>query len=647
MTILTLLEGLDSMTNYGFFFEELRNGMPEGISDSSEETFRGSPERMANALVRELAQNSLDAKLDGNDEPVHMVFELRNISTREIPDFANLKAHIASANRYNSDDPSNTRLKDAETAINSKTLPVLRVSDYNTKGLSGNENDKGSTLRALTYYAGKSADKKGSGGSYGIGKAVGIATSSIRTELWTTKAVDTDEVVFTGYSRLATHSDPNNPNIDLMASGIYTDKDVIDEEGLHYCRNTSEICGFPARKESGTDLYILGYILSEDSQLKNLRDALIDNFLVAIHRGRLVVEGISNESSWKLDSETLPEMIDTDRQQAFFEALSEEPITVNDKYLGEMKLYFNMGRNLPERYGVYGVRKPLMKIHDFDIRAIRMNYAAIFECSSTEGNDLLRKMEPPSHDKWEARTSVKNAKTIMKHITDFIKKTLKEQQEKEFGEKIEIPGLNLLLPSNANTDVSAPTARIHGGGTQASSPTTEESSTLQGRINDNTPVFNREKDKVQAVITKPAVAKDTGPTTLKGKDQGGNKKRGKHVAGIPGHGLAGNGHSEIHSDQVSMRTLYHTEDHTYTLILRTKGQNPVQGLIRLTATVDGHVDPTVVLHIEHAEDITSGSPKDLPIIDKTAIGDIYITHENPTRIKVKIFGGQKMQLAVI
>lgn len=452
-------EGSDSMADYGFFFEKLRNGMPEGISDSGEETFRGSSDRMANALVRELAQNSLDAKLGTNDSPVRMVFELRTIRTRDLPDYDKLKAHIESADRDNSDDPSNMRLKNAVAAIRQNTIPVLRVSDYNTKGLTGNEKEKGSTLRALTYYSGKSADKKGSGGSYGIGKAVGIATSSVRTELWTTMAADSKDVVFTGYSRLATHSDPSNPSVDLMASGIYTDKSVIESEGLHYRRDVNGICGFPRREEPGTDLYILGYLMSDDSELENLRNALIDNFMVAIHRGRLVVKGIWGKGAWTLDSSTLPKMVDTDKQKAFYAALLKKPIIKDgDKYFGQMKLYVNMDRELSERYGIYGIRKPLMKVHDFDIRAPRMNFAAILECSSDKGNNLLRTMEPPSHDKWERRPEVPSAQAAMRHATDFIKDTLKSMQEEKYGDKVEIPGLNLLLPSNEVTGFSAPSA---------------------------------------------------------------------------------------------------------------------------------------------------------------------------------------------
>lgn len=636
------------MTDYGFFFEELRNGMPEGISDSGEETFRGSADKMANALVRELAQNSLDAKIGSNDDPVRMVFELRTIRTQDLPDYDNLRAHIESADQDNSDDPSNTRLKNAVSAIRQDEIPVLRVSDYNTKGLSGNEKEKGSTLRALTYYSGKSADKRGSGGSYGIGKAVGIATSSVRTELWTTMAAKSKEVVFTGYSRLATHSDPSNKSVDLMASGIYTDKSVIKSEGLHYRRDLNGICGFPRREEPGTDLYILGYLMSDDSKLENLSNALINNFMVAIHRGRLVVEGVWDGGSWTLDSSTLPGMIESDKQKAFYDALLEKPIIKDgDKYLGQMKLYVNMDRELSERYGIYGVRKPLMRVHDFDIRAVRMNFAAIFECSSDEGNDILRTMEPPSHDKWEKRPEVPDAQATMRHATDFIKDTLKSMQEEKYGDKIEIPGLNLLLPSNEVTAFSAPSAHRRGGSTSEGQDQEEEAPKVHGKDSDDTPVFDRRQDKAKAVITRPAVSQDEGLDALKGKNQGGDGKRGKHAAGIQGHAAAGDGYAEIHSAQVAMRTLYHAEDQSYTLILRARDQKPISGFIRLTATLDGRVDPSFVLPIESAEDLTSGTSMPLPLLDGKVIKNVNLSGNKPTKIRVKISGGRKMQLAVI
>ena len=89
---------------------------------------------------------------------------------------------------------------------------MLRVSDYNTKGLAGSESiaDSGSVLTALTRGSGVSVGKTDAGGSFGIGKSVGILSSLVRTEFWTTRTPGSDETVFAGCTQLTTHRTPGS-----------------------------------------------------------------------------------------------------------------------------------------------------------------------------------------------------------------------------------------------------------------------------------------------------------------------------------------------------------------------------------------------------------------------------------------------------
>ena len=63
----------------------------------------------------------------------------------------------------------------AHETAQQKSIPVLRIGDYGTKGLAGSESidDPKSSLSALTRGAGISADDGSRGGSFGIGSAVG------------------------------------------------------------------------------------------------------------------------------------------------------------------------------------------------------------------------------------------------------------------------------------------------------------------------------------------------------------------------------------------------------------------------------------------------------------------------------------------
>lgn len=81
-------------SEYGFLFKP--NGNEEqGPSNSGEEIF--SDDTIAQALARELGQNSLDAIAKDDAWPVTMVFELHRMKVEDIPDVNNLRRHLRAA----------------------------------------------------------------------------------------------------------------------------------------------------------------------------------------------------------------------------------------------------------------------------------------------------------------------------------------------------------------------------------------------------------------------------------------------------------------------------------------------------------------------------------------------------------------------
>lgn len=392
---------------YGFLFKP--NGNEEqGPSNSGEEIF--SDDTTAEALARELGQNSLDAIAKTDAWPVTMVFELHRMKTSDIPDISNLKRHLRAAlNRY----PDSPRLQQAVSTLEGEFVDVLRVGDYGTKGLSGSESiaSKGSVLTALTRGSGVSVGKTDAGGSFGIGKSAGILSSLVRTEFWTTRTPDSDETIFAGCTQLTTHQMPgsDDPRKLLGPMGTYTR--LSDTEDYHYRRNPDQFGPFPQRTKPGTDVYIVGYSdASDDPKLEQIRDAMIDNFMAAIMRGHLVVEGITDKGrGWRLDADNLERVIGTipdhNRRtvmQAFHNALLQPPIIKTDKRLGAMKLYINIDDSLPRKLNTIAMRKPLMKVRTYKNISITAKYAAVLECSSPQGNRILRGMEPVRHDDWQS-----------------------------------------------------------------------------------------------------------------------------------------------------------------------------------------------------------------------------------------------------
>lgn len=151
-----------------------------GIADSGVEMFKGTPIK---SLAREICQNSLDARLD-NAHPARLEFETFTINPKTIPDSSNLEdAFERSLNFWQIQDSTQARkfFKRALKDMNANTIKCLRISDFNTSGLTGSRDEYNSPWCNLTKSSGTSNKSGSNGGSFGIGKFAPFACSSLRT----------------------------------------------------------------------------------------------------------------------------------------------------------------------------------------------------------------------------------------------------------------------------------------------------------------------------------------------------------------------------------------------------------------------------------------------------------------------------------
>ncbi len=179
---------------------------------------------------------------------------------------------------------------------------------------------------------------------------------------------------------------------------------TITEEDFKYLRNPLPFGPFEPRTQLGTDIFIVGYRkASDDPQLHNIRDAFIDNFMMAIHKGRLEVRGQSLGGEWRLDAWTLETYASARSESlAFYRAiLDPDPTVTTSGRFGELCLYINVDPSLPKTLHTITMRRPLMRIDTFRHTSIPAKYAAVLVCGDTKGNTLLRELEPPQHDSWD------------------------------------------------------------------------------------------------------------------------------------------------------------------------------------------------------------------------------------------------------
>jgi hypothetical protein len=254
------------------------NGERKGLNRYDEIAFGLNP---INSLVRELGQNSLDAKLE-NDKPVGIEFNWFNIRKEVIPDYQEYESILKLCLKSNETDlDCQPYFKRALEILNSD-IPVMRISDFNTRGLTGADTaaDDSDWLGAVKKDGYSKKRKNAStGGSFGIGKAVAYACSNLGTVFFS--SLDVKDIRSTiGVGKLVTFT----KNGEDMLSTVYcadSDKNALLES---FSFDTSF-----TRKFSGTDIFILGFNQDENLEQQIIKAAL-NNFLIALCEGKLYIK---------------------------------------------------------------------------------------------------------------------------------------------------------------------------------------------------------------------------------------------------------------------------------------------------------------------------------------------------------------------
>ena len=249
-------------------FPSNNDGKISGISEAGIETFRGE---LLKSLAKEICQNSLDAVLDSKKR-VLIEFKLYNIPLKEDRRISGLEEIFNLAKNYWQGNEKTIRfLEKAEKNFKKEKIRVLRISDYNTTGLTGSDKKKNSTWNNLVKSTGVSDKTGSSGGSYGIGKSAPFACSDLRTLFYNTLDKDGLEA-FQGVANLVSFE---KEDIVTQGTGYYGNSK--DNTAI---RNMDSF-GAYTRKESGTDIYIIGF-LDDEEWKKKVVEAILENFLISI-----------------------------------------------------------------------------------------------------------------------------------------------------------------------------------------------------------------------------------------------------------------------------------------------------------------------------------------------------------------------------
>ena len=435
--------------NIGWRFPSTDGGVQEGFNDPAAENFT----KGISSLTREVIQNSLDA-VNNTEEPVHVHFSCTKHPTKEI--FPFLDEYIEHLKRC-ADSPSNKTSKiltNANISVNSPYFYVLKISDYNTLGLSNplNQDPAHSSFTSLLKGSGISGKNTEEGGSFGLGKTAPFMCSEARAVFYFSQNTD-GERAFQGKSILASHKwEENGVAYNTRNVGFFGNIDpdltpLTKEADFQYIPSI-----FTEREDAGTDIFVMGFARPDDYWDQDIEMSVLENFFIAIDQGKLICSiERSNGEILIIDKASL-----SDHMEKYGKIFREDALKLFPEFGDPAKnflrfyyaykdgtvfeaeqgsriegstLYLLPISSLPEyllfknintrRTRQLFVRKLGMKVYD-DQRTSPMPSMVVYIAHGASLNNILQKCEPPAHNAWD-----------YKRIIGDVKKDLEKRAAKE------------------------------------------------------------------------------------------------------------------------------------------------------------------------------------------------------------------------
>ena len=467
---------------YKFIFSDLGASDKVGVNDVGIGVFKKKPYI---GLTKEILQNSTDAPNPNlpDGTPVRVRFELIHIDRDDIPDVDRLNDVIHKCYDYYPSGDDGAKLKRIRDAADKYLahpgqVPVLKISDYNTRGLCGVLAEKGSNWSGLVRERSATNKTSGSSGAFGVGKFAPFNFSSLRTIFYSTQTVQ-GEIAFQGKAILTTFKENNTLKHNI---GLFANK---DSENFDAVLSLEDIAPVFRRDEIGTDIFVLGFE-NEADWMEQSAISVIEHFFYSIYKGRLEVEIVDAQKVISIRQDNLGEMITY--FQTYCETHMKDDVTFQftapsywklltgphkkttapffygDKNMGEYELFLLTGDDITEKK-VLEMRQAGMKIREDAAFRININFTGIFiatgaNATSNEPKDnissFLRKCENQAHDDWAADEYPEEkemARAIINKIHAIILEAVKKEMPDYGKDSVDAFGLSeFLLNEEADED---------------------------------------------------------------------------------------------------------------------------------------------------------------------------------------------------
>ncbi|MGK5024210.1 hypothetical protein [Janthinobacterium sp. RB2R34] len=374
-------------------------------------------------LAREAIQNSVDAGTGAKVEVYFREISLTGAKKKTFVDAADLGAIEA----------RNAALQFAPNCLislnKSRTpLRLLYVDDYNAEGLSGDPHDKGSNFYRLLLSLGdrsKARTAHGTGGSYGFGKSVYSSSSAIQTIFAYTRFQGADGAERTrifGCGYYPSHEFKGTMYSGRAWLGSVERKDdlgrvIVDPLENAQADELAEKLGFELRAEGQCGTSIL--IVDSDVNMELIMKGVEDWWWPRLIQNKLDVAIIEADGK-----EHIPRPKKNIALKPFIQAFEIATSVAEPAAGAQKRLKLNAFEGVPLGTGglvvipvdqtgtpvvpgdkcnsVALIRAPLMVVAYKQFSEASPPVAGAFLASDSEEIDLvLKKSEPPAHDRWD------------------------------------------------------------------------------------------------------------------------------------------------------------------------------------------------------------------------------------------------------
>ena len=427
-------------------------GQVRGVADAGIETFTGTE---IQSLARETCQNSLDAVVEGENATVRVEFERYRIPSSDIPGYEQYVSKVEKAYDYWSKKNSEKTIKVLKKALNSikqETTIVLRISDFNTTGLSHPYEDSDEGWNALTKLDGGATKTGDKAGAFGIGKNAPFTNSNYRLVFYRTLN-EAQETAAQGMSRFISFPEDLGDSMNTMTTGIGY---YGNPQGNLPVDAISELDKLNKRTEVGTDVFVYGFNAGTEWE-RNVINEVLENFLMSIHKNLLSVT-IADK---KIDSSTLSKYLGVYSAKIknaywYYQVLirPETKVFTRDFHgLGTLKLSILVDSSEKLNRKILITRSSGMKLFALGNMSRIISFSGILEMEGRKLNEFFREMETPAHDKWlpsRHSTNASLAKEYNNELRDWIRECIQTLGEHSSDDEIEVAGLAGVLQKEAD-----------------------------------------------------------------------------------------------------------------------------------------------------------------------------------------------------